>query len=416
MNKYIDRVAYNPWDKSQPTFPDCKDKEPKPSSENDPEWAAAREQKAKWKEYMANLKPYDPKANGIVPGTRGIVFTAPSNWIRSMIRTVLILRDLGCDLPVELAYVDGEVTEKDLAFVKSMGITPVNLTPYVQAENWEGKHKSLGASKVFAILHSSFEEVLFLDPDNIPVRDPTELFDSPEFKTYGSLYWPDFFKSGHDNKIFWIMDICHRNEMDFESGQVLVNKRLAWKGLSMAKHMAKEAKFYFEMMWGDKDTFHYGYKASKTPYAISPYFITNLGSLVSEAVPKGGVPLTPDNKFPTNTTFCGQSMLQYDFKGRSMFAHANGVKYTYFPGTAPFEIALNYQIPEGKLILDYDHFWFEWIGSAGEQEHCIALKDTDQLKLKIWNWTDEHLLFNEKFEAADKKATLFKQLAEGKPI
>ncbi|KAJ3319061.1 hypothetical protein HDU76_000662 [Blyttiomyces sp. JEL0837] len=385
----VHRFAYNPWDPKRPVFPDCKNAQPKPedplpSSEEDrtkeqEEWAQAKIYQDKWKVFLKQLKPYE-----------------------EMRTNVLLLRDLGCILPIELAYVEGELKDWEIEMVKMFGVTPRNITPFVETHEWEEDHKRLGASKSFAITHSSFEQVLFMDTDNYPVIDPTYLFDTPEFKTYGSVYWPDYGMTGHVNKIFWIMEMCHKTELSFESGQVLVDKRIAWKGLNLAMHMGEHAKYYFKMMWGDKDTFHFGYAAARIPYIMSPYYPGNVGTITSDAQPRGNVPLNPDNTLPPNTTFCGQTMLQYDFKGREVFCHANGVKVTYFHNTRPFDVGVNYDFPPGKVALDSDGYYFHWHGRAGEQEHCIEMKPTSEIPLKIWNWTLAHPLYNEKFEAADK--------------
>lgn len=44
-----------------------------------------------------------------------------------------------------------------------------------------------------------FDDVLMLDSDNIPVRDPAFLFDSVEFKELGAVFWPDYWKDQPEN-------------------------------------------------------------------------------------------------------------------------------------------------------------------------------------------------------------------------
>ena len=39
------------------------------------------------------------------------------------------------------------------------------------------------------MMATDFDQVMFLDADNIPARDPTFLFDSPAFKETGALFW-----------------------------------------------------------------------------------------------------------------------------------------------------------------------------------------------------------------------------------
>ena len=46
-------------------------------------------------------------------------------------------------------------------------------------------------SKFYALLGTEFTDVLFLDSDNVMVRDASELFNSYAYKTTGSLVWPD---------------------------------------------------------------------------------------------------------------------------------------------------------------------------------------------------------------------------------
>ena len=45
--------------------------------------------------------------------------------------------------------------------------------------------------KPYAILHSCFQEVLLLDADQVPVRDPAEVFRWPQYLETGALFWPD---------------------------------------------------------------------------------------------------------------------------------------------------------------------------------------------------------------------------------
>lgn len=46
---------------------------------------------------------------------------------------------------------------------------------------------------------SSFSEILYLDSDNLVVRDPTFLFDSPVYKQYGIVLWPDLSKDSGES-------------------------------------------------------------------------------------------------------------------------------------------------------------------------------------------------------------------------
>ncbi|KAJ3331846.1 hypothetical protein HDU76_002041 [Blyttiomyces sp. JEL0837] len=382
----LERMAHNPLEKKHYRFPNCNNNQPTPSSDNDPDWDRERHQKKLWKDFVKNMNDkYDPSAYGVVPGTRGIVFSTYKNGIPILIRTVLLLRDLGCELPMELLYINGDVEEEEMKMLDFMGIKAINITERLGNIVFDHDQTHYGATKPFAVLYSTFEQALFLDFENVPVRDPTYLFESDEFKTYGSLFWGDFVIRQPDNRLWWVMELCHEYQPEFESGQILVDKRVAWKGLEVAKHMAIESKYYFQKMLGDKETFHYGYVVTKTPYAMSPYYLSPLGHIVDKHHRKGGALLTKDNTLPKKATFCGQTMLQYDFKGRPLFAHANGVKYSYFPGTSPFSVVQSYIFPEGKLSIDYPDLNHRWQPQSYEQNRCIEAPHRNDLDRRLWS-------------------------------
>lgn len=68
--------------------------------------------------------------------------------------------------------------------------------------------------------------MLLLDSDNLPLIDPTELFESEPFVKHGNLFWPDFWKRMWIKEEFYSklgQDIPWQAEKGFnsaESGQV----------------------------------------------------------------------------------------------------------------------------------------------------------------------------------------------------
>jgi site-specific DNA-adenine methylase len=65
---------------------------------------------------------------------------------------------------------------------RSFNISTVEFSDKIIADEWGKKEFQMGAAKVDSILASPFEEVLFLDPDNFVLCDPTYLFDTKIFK------------------------------------------------------------------------------------------------------------------------------------------------------------------------------------------------------------------------------------------
>lgn len=89
-------------------------------------------------------------------------------------------------MPIELWYLGKrELDGPCIDLVKSYNVRCVNAyevrsrNPARILNGWE--------LNPYSVLHSSFKEVLFLDADNLPVKDPTYLFDENEYKRTGSI-------------------------------------------------------------------------------------------------------------------------------------------------------------------------------------------------------------------------------------
>jgi len=149
--------------------------------------------------------------------------------------------------------------------------------------------------KAYALLHSAFEEALFLDADNVPVADPSFLFETPEYLEHGAVFWPDFGRLQRDRSIWRLCGVPYREEPEFESGQMVVDKRRCWKALQVAMHMNEHSGFYYEHVHGDKETFHMAWRRLGQSYAMPSRRIHALDA----------------------------TMCQHDFQGRRIFQHRN---------------------------------------------------------------------------------------------
>lgn len=123
-------------------------------------------------------------------GKRGIVFTGGSRQAPYLITSIQLIRRIGCDLPIEVMYLgDEDLDEPSRAKLESIpGVFTRDLRPMVNDEGW----KLAGwAAKPFAILLSSFREVLFIDADAIFLRDPASLFEDLGYRRTGALFFKD---------------------------------------------------------------------------------------------------------------------------------------------------------------------------------------------------------------------------------
>jgi predicted GH43/DUF377 family glycosyl hydrolase len=202
------------------------------------------------------------QGRGIVIGAGGPVYF-PCAYI-----CVRILRHLGCDLPVEFWHLGpAEVSDAMRELVQPLGVTwrdAAAIAPRPRILNgWE--------LKPFAILHSRFREVLYLDADNMAAVDPTYLFTDERFRSTGALFWPDLTGSlnGKISELTWdVAGIDWRTPPAFESGQILIDKSQCWRELQLTMHLNEHSDFWFRYVYGDKDTFKLAWHKSGRAYAM----------------------------------------------------------------------------------------------------------------------------------------------------
>lgn len=238
---------------------------------------------------------------------RGIVICGggrryfPSAWV-----CIHMLRDLGCTLPIELWYLGPlEMDERMKALVRPLGVTcrdgRSHLKEAQRARGVVEPWRRLGGFelKPYALVHSSFREVLFLDADNVPVIDPEYLFELPEYRRDGALFWPDFGRLAASREVWRVCGVAYRDEPEFESGQIVVDKSRCWEALQLTLWYNENSGFFYRYIHGDKDTFHMAFRKVGKSYAMPP------------------VPI-----HPLDYTMC-----QHDFDGQRVFQHRNQAKW-----------------------------------------------------------------------------------------
>ena len=131
-----------------------------------------------------------PHPSSLIPPSRGIVTLAggPTYTLNAYILCRL-LRHYGCELPIEWFYLGEELRPEWAKFLQAHvpGLTLRDLggtgNQAKAAGGWQGKSR--------AVLHARFDELLFLDADSHPLRDPTYLFAADLYKQHGAIFWRD---------------------------------------------------------------------------------------------------------------------------------------------------------------------------------------------------------------------------------
>lgn len=123
-------------------------------------------------------------------GGRGIVLSAGDDQAPFLLVSIPSFRRLGCTLPIEVMYLgDSDLSEDYRAELELLpGVITRDLSQMVSDEGWR---LAGWASKPFAILLSSFREVIFIDADALFLRDPEILFQDPSYAQTGALFFKD---------------------------------------------------------------------------------------------------------------------------------------------------------------------------------------------------------------------------------
>ncbi|GLD94131.1 hypothetical protein PINS_up002742 [Pythium insidiosum] len=245
---------------------------------------------------------------------RGIGMIAYPKVIAGVYAIVRLLRAHGCALPVEL-WIDPlemSATHSVLQALQREHGVVVRTIADPAATKFH--------TKPYAIFHSRFESVLFLDSDNLPTRDPTYLFETPEFQAHGALFWPDFWRptpdtpfNVHEQSALWpLLDMPFVDMFEQESGQLLVNRSRSTAALHKLMFFSSQLPRVltdWQLVYGDKDLFRLAWLNTSTPF----YFVPHLVAL-------GGL-------YDAETNFfCGVSMVQRDPRGDIIFLHRNQAK------------------------------------------------------------------------------------------
>ena len=250
-------------------------------------------------ERLSTLEPYPP---GRFAG-RGIVICAGgvSIFTNAYVLIHVLRRHFHCRLPIELWHFGpAEVSPRMRALARELDVETIDAHA-VFAEN--STHLIDGWQlKIYALMWSRFEQVLLLDADIVPTRDPACVFDWPEFAATGAVLWPDIVDLAVDNFIWAACGLEPRAMAGIESGQVLLDKARHWGALQVTLHLNERAKYYYQIIYGDKETWLLGLMLTGSPYALVPH------------------------RPATDGWHC---LYQRDFQGEALFQHRTGSKWRY---------------------------------------------------------------------------------------
>lgn len=197
-------------------------------------------------------------------GRGAVIAGGGAAYFPSVYVTVRALRFVGWRDPIQVWYLgrENELPPSHQAILGRFGVECVDADavrathPCRILNGWE--------LKAYAVLHSPFQEVLSLDADCYPVRDPAPVFAAPEYQAAGAVFWPDLPDAP---PLDWLpFGVASPGRRSIESGQLAVDKSACWRPLQLAWWLNDHSDWSYLHGYGDKHTFEVAWAWCGRPY------------------------------------------------------------------------------------------------------------------------------------------------------
>lgn len=230
-------------------------------------------------------------------GGKGIVMSLGSKYVKLAVHAIKAFRKLGCQLPFQIFYNGQEdLDQKSIDYLKTLkDVIVSDINDYfdviqLNIHGWD--------LKPFAMLASSFAEVLLIDADAVFVQNPLVLFEDPGYLETGTLFFHDRTMGGYTNEniTFWMDTFLPQplseklrssrlytrvTNYEQESGVVLINKKERFMGMLATCRMncPEEKNVLHRYTHGDKESFYLGMEMAQEPYYFVPVLSGSIGKL-----------------------------------------------------------------------------------------------------------------------------------------
>lgn len=200
----------------------------------------------------------DPSSPWLYP--RGVVIYGGGwKYFPGIYVVVRMLRHLGCTLPIQV-WCLGDKGEFDIRMHQATQDFNVE---WLDANDLWRKTPGMALRrdgldhgwmlKSYACLWSGFADVLGLDADSYPVRNPDEFFDDPEYRRLGAALWPD--QADFPPSLYQKFGVSPPAEgFSIESGQCFFDKTRHFEALWLATWLNTYWDYTYHCgPYGDKD-------------------------------------------------------------------------------------------------------------------------------------------------------------------
>ena len=247
---------------------------------------------------------------------RGIVICAGGRQrlLQAYTMIAYLREKLGCTLPIDLVYdTQEEMQAPAIAlFEQKLDVRCVDTQTLTARYPYTVPKKLRGYMiKPFALLTSSFREVILIDCDNIPLRDPAYLFETAGYREHGVILWRDFAGLRDPLGVEQIYEVLDPERVTIpkhahETGQVVIDTKRLWTALHLSWFLNNNHAIFYKMkgVHGETDLYQIAMSYVGDSFYEIPYPPKTIGTYSEFA---GGIH--------------GHTMGQCDPNGDVLFAH-----------------------------------------------------------------------------------------------
>jgi hypothetical protein len=233
------------------------------------------------------------------PASKGIVICTGDEYFKFTVHSIRVIRQVhNCSLPIEVFYIgEKDLSLKHRKFLETelVGVKVKDITEYfdqsiLKLKGWD--------AKPFAMIASSFSQVLMLDADTVLVQSPEAFFNDIGYREEGALFF-------HDRTLFptdqfkreWLQSLFpkpyssllrsrrffnSKTSYEQEAGAVAVDKNIRLMGLLATcalNNQEEREKVIHQETHGDKETFWLGFELVGLSYSFNPSMSGAVGSI-----------------------------------------------------------------------------------------------------------------------------------------
>lgn len=279
------------------------------------------------------------------------------------------LREQGCDLPVEIWHKNDEMSAEMQNMFESFQDVEVRNIEQVAS-------LSIGspfAMKPLSVYYSKFQQVLLLDADNITVDNPIHLFDLLHEDT-PAVFWPDYWPIDRNASCWNILTDDQKDRMTYiftqDSGQLLVDKKYCLNALSLCckinvqLHSQLKRLFPKPFNEGDRDTWHFSWLATDTPFRMISQRAGGAGTRID------------------NGEYIGNTIVQYDINGTPVFLHKRVAKWATQTSKPQWNETIRFIGSRGRV----DRWTFDFSGATTKN---LFIEEFGDIEERCWNSLNE---------------------------